>query len=108
MVGSHRAEVMTALREASHEAIAPVVFAADRHSVTIGPAAAAGSAGQVWLVRFGQKRTTHIGAGENARRTLEDSNGVETLATLGERQGNQATIPLDPPSGRAGFALPVQ
>jgi len=108
MVGSHRAEVMAALRDASHETIAPVAFASDRHSVTIGPAAAAGSAGQVWLVRFVQKRTTHVGAGENARRTLEDTNGVETLATLGEWQGTPATFPLDPPATGTGIAVLVQ
>ena len=108
MVGSRRTEIMAALREASHEAITPVVFGADRHSVTIGPAATAGSTGEVWLVRFVQKRTTRVGAGENARRTLEDTNGVETLATLGEWQGTPATFPLDPPAAGVGIAVLVQ
>ena len=80
MVGSRREEVLAALREAPHEAIAPVAFAADRHSVTIGPTAAAGSSGQVLLVRFIRKRTTPIGAGENARHTAEDSNAVDVCS----------------------------
>jgi hypothetical protein len=108
MVGSHREEVMTAIREASHEAIAPVAFAADRHSVTIGPAALAGSTGEVWLVRFVQKRTTRVGAGENARRTLEDTNGVEALATLGKWHGAEVAFPLEPPAAGEGIAVLVQ
>jgi len=107
MVGSRRDEVIAALREASPAAVAPVTFAADRRSVTIAPAAA-GKAGQVLLVRFVQKRTTPIGAGENARRTLEDTNGVEALSTLGEWQGTPATFPLDPPAAGEGVAVLVQ
>jgi hypothetical protein len=108
MVGSHRTEVIAALREASHEAIAPVAFAPDRHSVTIGSAAAAGSTGQVWLVRFIQKRTTHVGAGENASRTLEDTNGVQTVAPLGNWQGADATFTVEPPAAGEGIAVLVQ
>jgi hypothetical protein len=108
MVGSRREEVMAALREASHEAMAPVAFAADRHSVTIGPAAIAGSTGQVVLVRFVQKRTTPIGAGENARRTAEDTNGVKALATLGTWQGAGVEFAVEPPAAGEGIAVLVQ
>jgi hypothetical protein len=110
VVGSHREAVLAALRDAAPEAVAPVAFAADRHSVTIGPAATAiaGGTGQVWLVRFVQKRTTQVGAGENARRTLEDTNGVEALAALGEWHGTDARFPLDPPASGEGIAILVQ
>jgi hypothetical protein len=108
MVGSRREEVIAALGEASHEPIAPVAFAADRHSVTIGPAATAGSTGQVVLVHFVQKRTTPIGAGENARRTAEDTNGVETLATLGTWQGAGVEFAVEPPAAGEGIAVLVQ
>ncbi|MBV9018239.1 MAG: DUF1223 domain-containing protein [Alphaproteobacteria bacterium] len=108
MVGFRRDDVIAALREASPAAVAPVTFAADRRSVTIGPAAAASGAGQVLLVRFVQKRTTPVVAGENARRTLEDTNSVETLSTLGELQGTPATFPLDPPAAGEGVAVLVQ
>ena len=108
MVGSRREEVLAALRETSPEAIAPMAFAADRHSVTIGRAATAGSTGRVLLIRFAQQRTTRIGAGENARRTLEDTNGVEALSTLGEWQGMEATFPVEPPAPGEGIAVLVQ
>ena len=108
MVGSHREEVIAALREGSHEAIAPVTFAADRHSVTIGPTATAGSTGQIVLVRFAQKRTTHVGAGENARRTLEDTNGVDAVATLGAWRGAEAEFAVEPPAAGEGIAVLVQ
>jgi hypothetical protein len=108
MVGSRRDEVMAALREASHEPIAPVAFAADRHSVTIGPAATAGSNGQVVLVRFVQQRTTPIGAGENARRTAEDTNGVKALAMLGAWQGAGVEFAVEPPAAGEGIAVLVQ
>jgi hypothetical protein len=110
MVGSQRETVLTALRETMPAAVAPVAFASDRHAVTIGPAAAATSdgAGQVWLVRFAQKRRTQIGAGENARRTLDDTNGVESLAALGEWRGSEATFPLEPPAPGEGIAVLVQ
>ncbi len=108
MVGSRREEVMAALREASHAAIAPVAFAADRHSVRIGPAEHPSSTGQVVLVRFVQKRTTHVGAGENARRTAEDTNGVKALATLGTWQGVELGFPVEPPAAGEGIAVLVQ
>jgi len=108
MVGSRREEVLAALREASHEPIAPIAFAADRHSVTIGPAATAGSTGQVVLVHFVQQRTTHVGAGENARRTAEDTNGVEALATLGTWQGVELGFAVEPPAAGEGIAVLVQ
>jgi hypothetical protein len=99
---------MAALREASHEPIAPVAFAADRRSVTIGPAATAGGTGQVVLVHFVQKRTTPIGAGENARRTAEDTNGVKALATLGAWQGAEVGFAVEPPGAGEGIAVLVQ
>jgi hypothetical protein len=108
MVGSQREEVIAALLEAAHDPIAPVAFAADRHSVTIGPAAIAGSTGQIVLVRFVQKRTTHVGAGENARRTLEDTNGVDAVATLGAWQGAEAEFAVEPPAAGDGIAVLVQ
>ena len=110
MVGSQRETVLAALRETIPAAGALVAFAGDRNAVTIGAAAAAASdgGGQVWLVRFAQKRRTQIGAGENARRTLDDTNGVESLAALGEWRGSEATFPLEPPAPGEGIAVLVQ
>src|SRR5207244_6037643 len=77
MVGSDRASVLAALRAARPEAIAPVSFAADRRSVVIGGGT---GRGEVVLVHFAQRRTTHVGAGENTGRIADDFNGVESLA----------------------------
>jgi len=98
------------LRETMPAAVAPVAFATNRRAVTIGTAAALArdGDGQVWLVRFAQKRRTQIGAGENARRTLDDTNGVESLAALGEWRGGEATFPLEPPAPGEGIAVLVQ
>jgi hypothetical protein len=68
----------------------------------------AGSAGQVTLVHFVRQRTTQVAGGENARRTLEDTNGVETLATLGQWQGAEIGFALEPPAAGEGIAVLVQ
>src|SRR5271169_6112139 len=95
MVGSDRRQVLTAVRDARLEAIAPVAFAADRRSVTIG-AGAGGGQGSVLLVRFAQSRTTKVTGGENARRTLQDANGVEALASLGSWNGSPLNFAIEP------------
>jgi hypothetical protein len=104
-VGSDRAAVLATLQQAKPEAVAPVSIAADRRSVTI---AAGAGAGRVLLVRFVQKRTTRVTAGENASRTLDDLNGVETLAPLGDWNGTAATFTVEPPGPGEGIAVLVQ
>lgn len=105
MVGSRRDEVLAALREAHPAAVAPVSFAADRRSVTVGPG---NGAGEVLLARFAQRRATQVGAGENAGRALEDTNGVEALSTLGAWNGAKAGFPIEPPGAGEGIAILVQ
>jgi len=85
MVGSDRQEVLAAVGDARPEVVAPVAFAADRRSVTIG---AGDGRGNVLLVQFAQKRTTRVAGGENARRTLQDANGVEMLTAFGSWNGS--------------------
>ena len=63
MVGSDRAKAEAALHDARPETFAPVTFAADRRSVTIG---AGDGQGSVLLVRFALERTTRVAGGENA------------------------------------------
>jgi hypothetical protein len=107
MVGSDRAAVMAALNRAAarQQAAATVTFAADRHSVMIG-----GGAGQgdVVLVRFVQRRTTAIGAGENDGRVATDFNGVETLSSLGTWAGAPRQFAVQPPAPGEGLAVLVQ
>jgi hypothetical protein len=107
MVGSDRRQVLTAVRDARLEAIAPVAFAADRRSVTID-AGAGGGQGSVLLVRFAQSRTTKVTGGENARRTLQDANGVEALASLGSWNGSPLNFAIEPPAAGEGIAVLVQ
>ncbi len=105
MVGSRRDAVLAAVDAARPESVAPVAFAADGRTVTVG---AGEGNGTVLLVRFAQQRTTRVGAGENARRTLEDVNGVEALSTLGPWSGTAQRFAIEPPAAGEGLAVLVQ
>src|SRR6185437_3125964 len=104
MVGSDRENVLAALQD-KRQAAAPVAFAADGKTVTIGKGE---GSGKVLAVRFVRHRTTKIGAGENARRTAEDANGVVALAVLGEWTGAARDFAIDPPAPGEGVAVLVQ
>lgn len=104
-VGSDRAEVTRLLRQAKPQAAAPVSFSADGRALTIG----AGSGnGRVLLVRFALHRTTQVAAGENARHTAQDTNGVEAVQTLGDWRGGALTYRVEPPAAGQGVAVLVQ
>ena len=105
MVGSNRDQVLAAVRDARPETIAPVTFAADRRSVAIG---AGDGRGNVLLVRFAEKRTTRVAGGENARRTLQDANGVEMLTAFGSWNGSALSFAIEPPADGEGLAVLVQ
>jgi hypothetical protein len=105
MVGSDRQEVLAAVGDARPETVAPVTFAADRRSVTIG---AGDGRGSVLLVRFALERTTRVAGGENARRTLQDANAVESLASLGSWDGSLLRFAIEPPAAGEGIAVLVQ
>ena len=105
MVGSDRDAVMDALRGVRPAAIAPVSFADDRRSVAIGGGA---GRGEIVLVRFVQRRTTNVGAGENTGRVANDFNGVESLTTLGAWDGSEQRFAIEPPAAGEGLAVLVQ
>jgi hypothetical protein len=105
MVGSDRNAVLAAIAAARPEAIAPVAFAADRRSVTIGDGA---GQGEVLLLRFRRQLTTHVTGGENAGRTLSDVDGVESLGTLGAWDGAPQRFAVAPPGPGEGLAVLVQ
>ena len=105
MVGSDRQEVLAAVGDARPEVVAPVAFAADHRSVSIGTGDGRGS---VLLVRFAQERTTRVAGGENARRTLQDANAVESLASLGSWDGSPLHFAIEPPAAGEGIAVLVQ
>ena len=107
VVGSDRATVLAALDKARPVALAPVALAADRKSLTVGAGAAPAGA-SVLLARYALMRTTRVAGGENASRTLVDTNGVEALATLGVWDGKPVSFPIDPPGEGEGLAVLVQ
>jgi hypothetical protein len=106
-VGSDRAEVLAALAKAHPVAIAPIAFAGDRKSVTIGTGNAPENA-LVLLVRYALSRSTQVKGGENAGRAATDINGVTALATLGRWDGKAVVFPIEPPSDNEGIAVLVQ
>jgi hypothetical protein len=105
MVGSDREAVFDAVRAARPAAVAAVSFADDRRSVAIGEGA---GKGEIMLVRFVQRRTTPVGAGENTGRIATDFNGVQTLTTLGAWDGSSLRFPVEPPAAGEGLAVIVQ
>jgi hypothetical protein len=109
MVGSDREAVFDAVRTAQPAAVAPVSFADDRRSVAIGALAGdpAGE-GEIVLVRFVQRRTTAVGAGENTGRIANDFNGVRSLTTLGAWDGSRLSFAIEPPAAGEGLAVLVQ
>lgn len=108
-IGSDRGAVFGAMRAARRETVAPISFAADRRSVAIGPRTDAGAGkGEVLLVRFAQRRTTNVSAGENAGRVLEDANGVTGVTMLGAWNGSAQRIDIEPPGAGEGVAVLVQ
>lgn len=102
-VGSDRAAVLTAVTQAKRDAAAPVSF--DDKGVTVG---AGRGNGKVLLVKFVRNRTSRVTAGENAGRTLDDVNGVETLTGLGAWDGASVTFPVKAPGRGEGIAVLVQ
>ena len=60
------------------------------------------------LVRFALERTTRVAGGENARRTLQDANAVESLASLGNWDGSLLRFAIEPPATGEGIAVLVQ
>jgi hypothetical protein len=105
VVGSERDAVLAAVKQARSEAVATVTFAADHRSVSIGGGK---GNGEVTLVRFVRRRTTHIGAGENSGRTADDFNGVIAQSRLGAWIGSPLGFAIEPPGPGEGLAVLVQ
>ena len=106
-IGSDRSAVLAALAKTHPVALAPVSFAADRRSVTIGLGTASGDA-EVLLVRYALTRSTQVKGGENTGHAATDFNGVTALAKLGAWEGRAVSFPIDPPRDGEGLAVLVQ
>lgn len=107
VIGSDRGAVLAALANAKPAAVAPVAFAGDRRSVTIG-AGAAPAEGNVLLARYALSSATQVRGGENAGRAAADFNGVTALTTLGAWNGKTVSFPIAPPGDGEGLAVLVQ
>jgi hypothetical protein len=107
VIGSHRDAVLDAIRSVNPVAAAAVTFAPDRRQLTVGAGSApAGSA--VLLARYTLSRTTRVAGGENAARTLTDTNAVTALTKLGAWGGKPVSFAIDPPGDDEGLAVLVQ
>ena len=114
VVGSHRAEVREAIREARERPPAVEIgFDHDgggRVIVSAGEAPEVGAT--VWLAVYDRRHETDVSRGENAGRTIRNDNVVRTFERLGTWTGERLEIPLDlsraAARGRDGCAVIVQ
>ena len=109
-VGSNRGAVLEAITQseatsADMKSAAPVAFAADGRSVSIG---AGSGRGKVLVVRYLLKRTTEVQRGENAGKTAVDANGVEAIGNPAEWAGQRLDLPVEPVDAGHGIAVLVQ
>jgi hypothetical protein len=104
-VGSNRGAVLQAVAQSEPASVAPVIFAADGHSVSIG---AGTGKGKVLVIRYLLKRTTEVQRGENAGRTAVDANAVEVISNVGDWVGRELNIPIDSVEAGHGLAVLVQ
>jgi hypothetical protein len=109
-VGSNRGAVLQAIAEsklslADSASIAPVIFAADGRSVSIGAGA---GRGKVLVIRYVRSRTTQVQRGENAGKTAVDVNGVDAFKAAGEWTGQKLDLTIDPVDADHGLAVLVQ
>ena len=104
-VGSNRGAVLQAIAQSEPTTSAPVTFAADGRSVSIG--AGAGQ-GKILVIRYVRSRSTPVQRGENAGHMAIDVNGVETFKTVGTWTGQKLELPVDAVDPEHGIAVVVQ
>jgi hypothetical protein len=106
-VGSNRGAVLQAIAQSETDSIpvAPVTFAPDGRSVSIG---AGVGRGKVLVIRYVRSRTTQVQRGENAGKTAVDVNGVDAFKAAGEWTGQKLDLTIDPVDADHGLAVLVQ
>ncbi|HEX4505289.1 MAG TPA: DUF1223 domain-containing protein [Alphaproteobacteria bacterium] len=104
-VGSDRGAVLRAIADAQPVKAAPIAFAADGRSVSVG---AGTGRGKVLVIRYLLKRTTEVQRGENAGRAAIDANGVDSIREAGEWTGQRLELPLDAAGVGHGLAILIQ
>jgi hypothetical protein len=104
-VGSNRGAVLQAIAQSAPASVAPITFAADGRSVSIGAGA---GRGKVLVIRYVRSRTTQVQRGENAGKTAVDVNSVDAFRTAAEWTGEKLDLPIDPVDADHGLAILVQ
>jgi hypothetical protein len=114
VVGSHRAEVLSAIAAAAKRdrPIAISFDMGDGGKVIIPEGHAPGVGATVWLAVYDREHLTEVRRGENAGRRLRNANVVRSFERLGTWTGARLEIPLGLSDarahGRAGCAVIVQ
>jgi hypothetical protein len=98
LVGSDRAAVETALKQATDKGLSvPITLSSAGDATTVKIGAAAGATpnrGTIWLVMYDRSVTVPIGRGENSGRTITYSNVVRKLRPIAMWKGAEMTIDL--------------
>jgi hypothetical protein len=108
VIGSDRASVLAALRQAAAALPPPVplhlVRAGGLVTLEIGEGGRVRQ-GSVLLVGYDSAHQTAVARGENAGRTLTESNIVRGLARVGDWHGAPMTVQAAPPAGERIAAI---
>jgi hypothetical protein len=107
VIGNERGAVLAALAAAKPAEIAPVEFAFDRRSVSVGAGKTPGGA-TVLLARYVLRHATQVKGGENAGHSATDFNAVTALTNLGAWDGKPVSFAIEPPGDGEGLAVLVQ
>lgn len=91
LVGSERGEAAAAIAAARGDASVPVRLGRSGSEVTVSLGAGAGH-GRILLIGFDPRHETPIGRGENAGRTLTESNIVRSMKVIGSYEGAAVSV----------------
>jgi hypothetical protein len=105
-VGSERSKVENTILAAKEKEITATSVSATQQNGTIVVAIGAGKGwGHVVVVGYDRNHKTVIGRGENAGRTLVDSNAVRSFEIIGDWQGSAVTFSAKAPAGETSAVL---
>jgi hypothetical protein len=108
VVGSHRAEVTSAIEASAVQPKLAVRIEDDGqggHRAVI--AAGVGAEATIWLAVLDSQQETRVGRGENGGRTLKEFNIVREWRRIGTWSGSAVTLPLDAAAGEDRNACAV-